>query len=156
LAADSSGDGFRFADVALDRHLTEVPVLADRTRMREVVSNLLTNSLKFTPPGGTVSLRVGPDGAGMASITVSDTGVGIPEEELPHVTERFFRGTHSSEMAAGSGIGLTIVSELVEAHNGQLEITSEPGTGTRVTVTLPLASDSRRFALVKSGTVLTV
>jgi signal transduction histidine kinase len=87
---------------------------------------------------------------------VTDTGVGIPGEELPHVTERFYRGTRSSEMAAGSGIGLTIVSELVEAHNGELEIASEPGNGTRVTVTLPLATDSRGFALVKSGAGLVV
>jgi two-component system sensor histidine kinase BaeS len=155
-AADSLGDAFRVADVALERQLTEVHVLCDRARMREVVSNLLTNSLKFTPPGGTVRLHVGPDGSGMGAMRVTDTGVGIPGEELPHVTERFYRGTRSSEMAAGSGIGLTIVSELVEAHNGELEIASEPGNGTRVTVTLPLATDSRGFALVKSGAGLVV
>jgi two-component system sensor histidine kinase BaeS len=151
-AADSLSDAFRTADVVLARHLTEVQVLCDRVRMHEVISNLLTNSLKFTPPGGQVSLLVGPDGSGMATLSVNDTGVGIPGEELPHVTERFFRGVRSSEMAAGSGIGLTIVAELVQAHNGQLDITSEPGTGTRVTVTLPLAAaESRRLALVRSG-----
>jgi two-component system sensor histidine kinase BaeS len=88
----------------------------------------------------------------MATLSVNDTGVGIPGEDLPHVTERFFRGVRSSEMAAGSGIGLTIVAELIQAHNGQLDITSEPGTGTRVMVTLPLAAaESRRLALVRSG-----
>jgi two-component system sensor histidine kinase BaeS len=151
-AADSLSDAFRAADVVLARHLSEVHVLCDRVRMHEVISNLLTNSLKFTPPGGRVSLLVGPDGSGMATLSVNDTGVGIPGEDLPHVTERFFRGVRSSEMAAGSGIGLTIVAELIQAHNGQLDITSEPGTGTRVMVTLPLAAaESRRLALVRSG-----
>jgi two-component system sensor histidine kinase BaeS len=151
-AADSLGDAFRVADVGLHQRLSEVRVLCDRARMREVISNLLTNSLKFTPPGGTVNLDVGPDGGGMAAIVVDDTGIGIPGDELPHVTERFFRGMRSSEMAAGSGIGLTIVTELVQAHNGQLDIASKPGRGTRVTVTLPLAAaESRRLALVRSG-----
>ena len=151
-AAFSLGDAFRVADVTLAQRLTEVYVLCDPARTREVISNLLTNSLKFTPPGGSVRLAVGPDGGGMAAIGVNDTGVGIPAEELPHVTERFFRGIRSAEMAAGSGIGLTIVAELVEAHNGQLDIASEPGTGTRVTVTLPVAAtESRRLALLRSG-----
>ena len=150
-AADSLGDAFRAAEVELEQRLTEVHVMCDRARMREVISNLLTNSLKFTPPGGKVSLLVGPDGSGMAALGVNDTGVGIPGEDLPHVTERFFRGGRSSEMAAGSGIGLTIVAELVQAHHGRLDIASEPGMGTRVTVTLPLAAaESRRLALVRS------
>ncbi len=151
-AADSLGDAFRVADVWLERRLTEVYVMSDPVRMREVISNLLTNSLKFTPPGGAVRLAVGPDGSGMAAIGVNDTGIGITADELPHVTERFYRGIRSAEMAAGSGIGLTIVAELVAAHNGQLDITSEPGTGTRVTVTLPVAAaESRRMALLQSG-----
>ena len=119
--------------------------------MREIVSNLLTNSLKFTPPGGAVRLSVGPDGGGMAAITVSDTGIGIPADELPHVTERFYRGVRSAEMATGSGIGLTIVAELVHAHNGQLDIASAPGTGTLATVTLPVAAAESRLALLRSG-----
>jgi signal transduction histidine kinase len=151
-AAFSLGDAFRVGEVTLEERLTEVHVLCDPARMREVISNLLTNSLKFTPPGGGVRLFVGPDGGGMAAISVNDTGIGIPAGELPHVTERFYRGVRSAEMAAGSGIGLTIVAELVEAHNGQLDIASEPGTGTRVTVTLPVAAaESRRLALLRSG-----
>jgi two-component system, OmpR family, sensor histidine kinase BaeS len=150
-AADSLGDAFRVTDVAIERRLTEVHVLCDAARMREIVSNLLTNSLKFTPPGGAVRLSVGPDGGGMAAITVSDTGIGIPAEELPHVTERFYRGVRSAEMATGSGIGLTIVAELVHAHNGQLDIASAPGTGTLVTVTLPVAAAESRLALLRSG-----
>ena len=150
-AAFSLGDAFRVADVTLEQRLTEVHVLCDPARMREVISNLLTNSLKFTPPGGSVRLAVGPDGGGMAAISVNDTGIGISADELPHVTERFFRGVRSAEMAVGSGIGLTIVAELVEAHNARLDIASKPGSGTRVTVTLPIAAaESRRLAL-RSG-----
>lgn len=151
-AAYSLGDAFRVAGVTLERQLIEVHVLCDPVRMREVISNLLTNSLKFTPPCGGVRLVVGPDGGGMAAVGVNDTGIGIPAAELPHVTERFFRGIGSAQMAAGSGIGLTIVAELVDAHNGQLDITSEPGVGTRVTVTLPAAAaESRRLALLPSS-----
>jgi len=153
-AIDSLGDSFSAADVRLEQQLTEVFVWADRTRMREIVMNLLTNALKFTPPGGAVAIAVGPDGEGMASLGVIDTGIGIPPDELPHVTERFFRGVRSSEMAAGSGIGLTIVSELVEAHNGRFDIASKPGQGTQVTVTLPVAAaESRRRALHRPGVV---
>jgi signal transduction histidine kinase len=146
-AASSLADSFSAANVGLNRLLTEVYVMGDRARMREVILNLLTNALKFTQPGGSVTLEVGPGRSGMASIEVSDTGVGIAPGDLPHVTERFFRGAHSAEMATGSGIGLTIVAELVEAHHGQLEIRSSVGEGTDVTVNLPVAAQARRRAL---------
>jgi two-component system sensor histidine kinase BaeS len=147
-AADSLADSFNAADVGLRRRLTEVYVMCDRGRMREVISNLLTNALKFTRPGGSVALDVGPDGSGMASVEVSDTGIGIPSDDLPHVTDRFYRGARAAEMATGSGIGLTIVAELVQAHRGRLDIGSEVGEGTQVTVTLPVAAaESRRRAL---------
>ena len=84
----------------------------------------------------------------MASVEVSDTGIGIPSDDLPHVTDRFYRGARAAEMATGSGIGLTIVAELVQAHRGRLDIGSEVGEGTQVTVTLPVAAaESRRRAL---------
>ena len=77
----------------------------------------------------------------MARVRVTDTGVGIPAEDLPHVTERFWRGSRSADMAAGTGIGLTIVAELVRAQHGELEIRSEPGKGTEVTVTIPRTNE---------------
>jgi len=141
-AAGSLADSFNAADVHLTRRLTEVYVMCDRARMRDVISNLLTNALKFTQPGGSVVLNVGPDRSGMASIEVNDTGVGIPSDDLPYVTDRFFRGAYSAQMATGSGIGLTIVAELVDAHRGRLEIRSEVGEGTQVTVTLAMAAKS--------------
>jgi len=106
-AASNLADCFNAADVVLNQRLTEVYVMCDSARMREVISNLLTNALKFTQPGGSVALTVGPDGNGMASIRVSDTGIGIPRGDLPHVTDRFFRSACTAEMAGGSGIGLT-------------------------------------------------
>jgi two-component system, OmpR family, sensor histidine kinase BaeS len=149
-AAGSLADSFNTAGVRLSRRLTEVYVMCDRARMRDVISNLLTNALKFTQPGGSVVLNVGPDQSEMASIEVNDTGVGIPPGDLPHVTDRFFRGACSAQMATGSGIGLTIVAELVDAHRGHLDIRSEVGEGTQVIVTLPVAAvspESRRRVL---------
>jgi two-component system sensor histidine kinase BaeS len=149
-AAGPLREFFGGAGVSLTERLAEVQVMCDPGRIREVTSNLLTNALKFTPPGGSVVLDTGPDETGMARIGVRDTGIGIPPDELPHVTERFFRGLRSPRMAAGTGIGLTIVAELVQAHRGQLDIASGPGTGTQVTITLPLAAaESRRLALLQ-------
>ena len=133
-AADSLRGAYGAAEVDLVQRLPEVHVACDTDRMREVISNLLTNALKFTPPGGSVRLETGSGQDGRATLRVSDTGIGIPADELPHVTERFFRGLRSSQMAGGSGIGLTIVAELVQAHGGELEIASEPGKGTQVTL----------------------
>ena len=112
--------------------------MCDPPRLREVTTNLLTNALKFTPPGGTVLVETRPqDGHGKnVQLTVSDTGIGIEREDLPKVSERFFRSSRTSRYA-GSGIGLTIVAEIVRGHHGTMEIVSEPGTGTKVTITLP-------------------
>ncbi|MGN6796485.1 MAG: sensor histidine kinase [Streptosporangiaceae bacterium] len=138
-AADSLADAFDAAGLTLERNLTEVQVRCDPFRMHEVATNLLTNAMKFTPSGGRVGLEAGPDGdpgSGMAVLRVTDSGIGIPAGELPLVTQRFFRGQRSAGIA-GSGIGLTIVAELVRAHRGRMDITSEPGSGTQVTIRLP-------------------
>jgi signal transduction histidine kinase len=74
----------------------------------------------------------------MAMLRVSDTGVGVPPEDLPHLSERFYRGRGSADVS-GSGIGLTIVDELVRGHHGSLDIASQPGQGTQVTILLPRA-----------------
>jgi two-component system sensor histidine kinase BaeS len=136
-AAAALADPYEAAGVKLSCELSSVTVLCDRDRVREVITNLLTNALKYTPGGGEVWLEARPDGGGRARLRVTDTGVGIEPDELPHVAERFFRGQRSHQMAAGSGLGLTIVTELVRAHHGEVDITSQPGQGTQVTVTLP-------------------
>ena len=138
-AAASLADAFDAAGIDLVRRFAEVPAECDAGRMREVVTNLLTNALKFTPRGGRAVVESGPDGRNLAMVRVSDTGIGIPAAELPLVTERFFRGERSAGLAPGSGIGLAIVSELVRAHHGELDIASQVGSGTSVTITLPRA-----------------
>jgi signal transduction histidine kinase len=138
-AADSLADAFDAAGLTLDRRLSEVHVRCDPLRIHEVTTNLLTNAMKFTPAGGRVVLETGPDDdpdSGLALLRVADTGIGIPADELPLVTHRFFRGQRSAGIA-GSGIGLTIVAELVRAHHGSMTITSAAGAGTEVAVRLP-------------------
>ncbi|MDA8352799.1 MAG: ATP-binding protein [Firmicutes bacterium] len=114
-----------------------VHAFVDRRRMAQVLVNLLSNALKFTPQGGVVTVRTkrqGPE----AILTVQDTGKGIPREELQRVFERFYREDHSrNRQSGGSGIGLTIAKKLVESHGGTIRIESEPGTGTTIHVRVP-------------------
>jgi two-component system, OmpR family, sensor histidine kinase BaeS len=140
-AAASLVDSFEGANVTLVERLAKVEVLCDPLRMHEVVVNLLTNALKFTPAEGQVTLETRPDDE-FGELRVADTGIGIPPEELPHIAERFYRGQRSAEVA-GSGIGLTIVAELVRAHGGSLNFASQPGQGTTVTVNLPLVDSDQ-------------
>jgi signal transduction histidine kinase len=137
-ATDSLADAFDGAGISLRRLLAEAQVMCDPLRMREITTNLLTNALKFTPPGGSVLVETRPQepGGEYALFVVSDTGIGILTEDLPRVSERFFRSPRTSAIA-GSGIGLTIVAEIVRGHHGTMDIDSEPGTGTKVTITLP-------------------
>lgn len=112
-------------------------VQGDGTRLEQVLTNLLTNAIDFTPPGGRITLSVRPDKEGVR-VTVRDTGVGIPPEDLPRVFERFYRVDKArSRQFGGTGLGLTIARELVEAHGGEMDISSEPGRGTEVWFRLP-------------------
>jgi two-component system, OmpR family, sensor histidine kinase BaeS len=134
-AADSLARRFEAAEVTLDRQLAAAPVVADERWMHQVVTNLLGNALKFTSAGGRVTLRTGQDGSD-AVLMVEDTGIGIPADELPHIFDRFWRGQAAAHIS-GSGIGLAIAAELAWAHGGTLIAASEPGEGTRLTLTLP-------------------
>jgi two-component system, OmpR family, sensor histidine kinase BaeS len=136
-AAGSLAGQFEAAGITLERQLTPVPVLADAQRMHQVVTNLLGNALKFTPPGGRVTLQAGPAG-GQARVSVADTGPGIAADELPRIFDRFWRGRQAAGVA-GTGIGLAVVAELVRAHGGTVTATSTPGQGTQLVVTLPRA-----------------
>ena len=142
-AADEFAGAYEAEEVRLSVDLQEAKVEADATRIHQVVSNLLSNALKFTPSGGEVRFELRAE-EGTAVIRVSDSGPGIPPEELPLVFDRFFRGKGSR--ARGSGIGLTVARELVRAHGGKIEVESEPGTGTTFTVRLPGASSGERAA----------
>jgi len=136
-AADSLARRFETAEVTLDRQLAPAPVVADQRWLHQVVTNLLGKALKFTPPGGTVTIRTGQDGP-HAVLEVADTGVGIPADELPRIFDRFWRGQAAAQ-TSGSGIGLAIAAELARAHGGALTAASQPGEGTRLTLTLPLS-----------------
>jgi two-component system sensor histidine kinase BaeS len=140
-AAHSLTAAYQAADVSLNLQLTGVDIRADARRMGQVVVNLLSNAVKFTPAGGSVTVETGPaPSARFAMLRVSDTGIGIAAQDLPFVTQRFFRGQRAAEVS-GSGIGLAVVDQLVRLHNGHMEIASEPGRGTQVTVMLPRAED---------------
>ena len=134
-AADSLAARFEAAGIALERRLTPVEVLADPGRLHQVIANLLTNALKFTPAGGRVTVQAGPAGT-EAVLQVSDTGPGIPAEELPRIFDRFWRGRGAAHVS-GSGIGLAVAAELARAHGGRLAAHSEPGHGAQLTLTLP-------------------
>jgi two-component system, OmpR family, sensor histidine kinase BaeS len=134
-AADSLARRFETAEVTLDRQLAQAPVLADERWMHQVVTNLLGNALKFTPAGGTVTISTRQDGPS-AVLEVADTGRGIPADELPRVFDRFWRGQAAAQ-TSGSGIGLAIAAEIVSAHGGTLTAASQPGEGTRFSLTLP-------------------
>jgi histidine kinase len=116
------------------------PVLVDPDRIGQVLTNLIGNALQYTPPGGTVTVRGGRED-GRVTIAVADTGIGIAAEHLLHVFDRFYRVDRSRARASGgSGIGLTIVRHLVEAHGGSIRAESPgPGCGSTFTVTLPPA-----------------
>jgi two-component system sensor histidine kinase BaeS len=128
---------FEVGGVTLTSDLQHVIVDGDPIRLRQIAANLLSNALKFTPEGGKVRMELEREGD-RAVLRVSDTGVGIPPDELPHIFDRFFRGREVR--AGGSGIGLTVVRELVSAHGGEVDASSEPGSGTTFTVRILLAS----------------
>ena len=116
------------------RVLEGVEIYFDTDVLQKVLNNLLGNACKFTPPGGTVSVDVRRDGE-FAEITVSDSGVGIPADHLPHVFDRFYQ-IDGSRTREGIGIGLALVRELVELHRGEISVASKEGHGTTFTVRL--------------------
>ncbi|MFD8192356.1 sensor histidine kinase [Streptomyces wuyuanensis] len=128
-------DRFAGAGITLRIDLpTEVRVDGDAERLRQIVTNQLTNALKFVPAGGTVILTLRQVGD-WAELRVIDTGPGIPAEELPRIFDRFFRSR--AARADGSGIGLAVAAELATAHGGTITADSTPGHGTTFTTRLP-------------------
>ncbi len=109
----------------------------DPPRIGQVLTNLIGNAIKFTPPGGKVSIALSPHRDG-ARIDVTDTGVGIDASELPRIFDRFYRGSRANEArGSGSGLGLAIVRSIVDMHHGSIAVDSRLGTGSRFTVILP-------------------
>lgn len=144
-AAEAHREAFTARGVDLATEIRrDAPVVVDRDRLGQVLDNLLTNALGHTPAGGRVLLAVDHDGAGTVSVSVTDTGDGIPADQLPQVFERFYRGDSARNRDhGGSGVGLAISRALAEAHGGTLTARSEgPGHGAVFTLTLPAAPDS--------------
>jgi two-component system OmpR family sensor kinase len=125
-------------DIRLQCHAAEdVPFHGDEELLRRLVMNLLDNAVRYTPRGGQVSATLRADGAGL-SIQVSDTGMGIAPEAVPHLFERFYRADRArSRQDGGFGLGLAIVKWIAESHRGAVGLASQPGAGTTFTVTLP-------------------
>lgn len=113
-------------------------VMAERQALRQILLNLLTNAIKFTPDGGKLGIECRADDAGSLNLIVWDTGVGIGPEDLERVFERSYRAPQHDVERPGSGLGLSISRDLARAMGGDISITSRPGEGTRVTLRLPL------------------
>nr|WP_055504352.1 ATP-binding protein [Nonomuraea pusilla] len=126
------------AGLTLTTEVTGAPTLiAAPVRLRQAIGNLVTNSLRYTPPGGHITLSARQDGDHVI-IEVTDTGIGIRAEHLPHVFDRFWRAEKSrNRRTGGSGLGLAIVRDLAEAHGGTATVTSTPGVRTTFTLRLP-------------------
>jgi signal transduction histidine kinase len=157
--ADTGGLPLRQAPVELDNVLFEVyrqvsriekpvaveltdvdqaTVLGDEDRLKQLLLNLVDNGIKYTQPGGAVRLSLAQEN-NWAQLTVSDTGIGIPAEDLPHIFERFYRVDKARSRAqGGSGLGLAIAQWIVQAHGGTIQVESTPGVGTTFRVRLPL------------------
>ena len=127
---------FAKSGITLKAELEDVTCEIDREQFRHVTDNLLSNALRYTDAGGTVSLRLYADND-EAVIEIADTGIGISPEDLPNIFERFWRADESrTRITGGSGVGLAIVKATVEAHGGKISAVSKKGEGTCFTVRL--------------------
>jgi two-component system, OmpR family, sensor histidine kinase BaeS len=140
LALDSMRARFSAAGLTLTTRLEPTVIEGDAVRLHQVITNVLVNAEKFTPPGGGVDVEL-TNRSGQATLRIADTGIGISPEDQPHVFERFWRGANA-ERATGSGVGLAVVATLMEAHGGTVAIDSQVGAGTSVALTFPLAPSS--------------
>jgi two-component system, OmpR family, sensor kinase len=124
--------------VRVSTQLSEASCLGDAGRLGQVAVNLITNAIRYTPKGGTVTVLTGRGDGDLVFLTVADTGIGIPADDLPHIFDRFYRVEQSrSREKGGSGLGLAISQAIISAHSGTIEASSEPGRGSRFTVRLP-------------------
>jgi two-component system sensor histidine kinase VicK len=118
----------------------EIPgINADKDRIEQVIVNIVNNAIKYTPDNGKIVVTLSKDDQYVV-IKVTDSGMGIPKEDLPRLFERFYRVDKARSRAmGGTGLGLSIAKQIVEAHNGYINIDSEYGKGTEVSINLPCA-----------------
>ena len=113
-------------------------VNGDRERIEQVVTNIVSNAVKYTPDGGKIEIHVGKSGKNVY-VRVSDNGIGIPEKDLPRLFDRFYRVDKArSRESGGTGLGLSIATEIVQRHNGTLSLVDREGPGTTVRLELPI------------------
>jgi signal transduction histidine kinase len=138
-AVESSGALARSREVSLVAEVDSIPLVSgDKERLSQLVGNLISNALKFTPAGGSVVARVF-EADGRAVVEISDTGIGIPKGEQSRLFQRFFRSSTATEQAIpGTGLGLVISRAIAEAHGGSISVTSATGEGTTFRVEIPL------------------
>ncbi|RXZ79785.1 HAMP domain-containing protein [Paenibacillaceae bacterium] len=121
----------------LDLNLpSALKITADPDQLNQVWMNLLGNSIKFTPEGGTIAIGLAPEGKGY-TITITDSGIGIPAADLGHIFDRFYKADRSRRSGSGSGLGLAIVKQIIALHHGDIEVERADVKGTKVTVKLP-------------------
>ncbi len=131
IQCENKGLNFR---IDVEENMPEI--LADRDAIKQVLLNLVGNAIKFTPKGGSISISMKKNGA-FGSIEVEDNGLGIPEKDLSRVFEKFYRVYRPGTEIQGTGLGLPIVKDIVEFHNGKIDIESREGKGTKFRIYLP-------------------
>jgi len=132
-------------EITMDLELAETFIEADEDLMSQVWMNLISNSIKFTPQGGRIGVEI-EQNSSVTSVTISDNGIGIVPEDLPHIFERFFKADKARDRAAGgSGLGLSIVKRIVEMHGGSASADSPPGSGTAICIRLPRKRDKEKL-----------
>ena len=138
-AVDHAAPQAQTGEITVRTALAPVPpLLADRDRLHQLLDHLVSNALKFTPPGGEVDVELAREGDDGVVLTIRDTGIGIAEHEQDRLFERFYRTSEATARAvAGAGLGLTVCKAIVDAHGGRIAVTSRAGAGTTVRVHLP-------------------
>jgi signal transduction histidine kinase len=116
------------------------PVVCDHDRLKQVFINIIENAIKYSNPGGRIRIETADMGSHV-QVVISDTGVGVAKDDLPNIKKKFYKANRSRP---GSGIGLALADEIIRRHKGRLEIDSEEGIGTTVTITLPVAPNEDR------------